>query len=64
MKILLERDGVNPNKPDDKGRTPLSWAVEHGHAGVVALLQPLAPTIPNTASEQGDSDLIEFSEDE
>ena len=63
VKILLERDDVNPSKPDRRGRTPLSWAIQGGHAGVIALLQPLAPT-PSTASEQEGSDFLELSGDE
>ena len=38
--MLLERDDVNLDKPDDDGQTPLCGATKHGHAGVIALLQP------------------------
>jgi len=40
VKILLERDDVSPDKPDDDGQTPLQGAIQRGNAGVVALLQP------------------------
>jgi len=35
VKVLLEREGVNPEEICDGGRTPLSHAAENGHAGVV-----------------------------
>ena len=38
MKILLRRSDVDPSKPDQYGRTPLSCAVLGGHEGVVKLL--------------------------
>ena len=30
VRILLERDDVDPNKPDVCGRTPLLWAAANG----------------------------------
>jgi len=47
VKILLQRDDVNPDQPDKSGRTPFWYASERGHAGVAALLQPLAFTMPS-----------------
>ena len=39
VKMLLEREGINPHKADTRyGRTPLSWAAENGHERVVRLL--------------------------
>ena len=38
VKLLLERKDVNPDKLDNDGRTPLSWAAEGGHDRVVELL--------------------------
>ena len=38
MKLLLATDGVDPDSKDNDGRTPLSWAAEHGNAAVVELL--------------------------
>ena len=38
MKILLGRDDVSPNKPDNGGQAPLSWALCSGHEGVVKIL--------------------------
>ena len=38
VKLLLARDGVDPESKDNSGRTPLSWAAEKGHEAVVKLL--------------------------
>ena len=39
VKMLLELEGINPDKADTKfERTPLSWAAENGHEKVVKLL--------------------------
>jgi len=38
VKLLLEREEVNPDKPDDLDRTPLSYAASGGYEGVVKLL--------------------------
>ena len=38
-KILLGREGVNPDKADTQyGQTPLSWVAECGHEGMVKIL--------------------------
>jgi len=31
VKMLLGRSDLNPNTPDEYGRTPLSWAAGNGH---------------------------------
>jgi len=36
--MLLERNDVNPDKPDETNRTPLLCAAERGHQGVVDVL--------------------------
>ena len=38
MKILLERRDVNPDPSDEGGRTPLSYAAQSGHEGIVKIL--------------------------
>ena len=39
VKILLEREDINPDQADTKyGQTPLSWAAENGHERVVKML--------------------------
>ena len=36
--MLLGRDDVDPDEQDRHGRTPLSWAAQKGHEGVVKIL--------------------------
>ena len=51
MKLLLEREDVNPNTPNSNGRTPLSFAAERGLEGLVKLLlerEDVDPDSPNT----------------
>ena len=39
MRLLLERKDVNPETPDTKyRRTPLWWAAEKDHHGIIKLL--------------------------
>ena len=38
VEILLCRDDINPNKPDEDGQTPLLLAARNGHEGVVKIL--------------------------
>jgi len=38
LKMLLEREEVNSDKPDNLGRTPLWDAAWYGHEGVVEIL--------------------------
>ena len=47
MKILLEREDVNPDRLDNRGRTPLWLAAKNGREGVVKLLlerEDVSPT--------------------
>jgi len=41
VKLLLERENVDPNRPDKYGATPLSNATAEGHGRIVELLQAL-----------------------
>ena len=45
IELLLPRDDVDPNKPDDYGQTPLQLATRHGHTAVLALLRPWGPSV-------------------
>jgi len=38
VKMLLERDDVNPSKAGRYGQTPLWCAAQNGHEGVVKML--------------------------
>ncbi|CUS08052.1 unnamed protein product, partial [Tuber aestivum] len=38
VKQLLDREDVNPNTVDKKGRTPLNWATMKGHECVIRQL--------------------------
>ena len=50
VRLLLTRDDINPDKPDNDGRTPLWAASYHGDEGVVKLLlarDNINPSKPN-----------------
>ena len=48
VKILLEREDVNPDQADTGySQTPLSWAAEKGHQGVVKMLLEREDVNPN-----------------
>ena len=48
IKILLEREDIDPNQTDTKyGRTPLLWAVMKGHLGVVKMFLERGDVNPN-----------------
>ena len=55
--MLLGRDDVNPNTPDHSGRTPLCWAAENGHEGVVIILLARDDINPDTADNWGQTAL-------
>jgi len=38
VKVLLEKNDVNPNKANKYGQTALLWAVQHRQEGIVRLL--------------------------
>ena len=50
VKLLLNRQDVNPDKPDNEGRTPLWWAASQGHELVVRQLlsrEDVNPDVPD-----------------
>ena len=50
VKMLLEREDVNPDQADTEyGRTPLSWAAWNGYTGVVKMLLEREEVNPDRA---------------
>ena len=47
MKILLGREEVNPDEPDNYGQTPLSYAALLGREAVVKILLGRGETNPD-----------------
>ena len=53
VKVLLEREDVNPNTADTKyGRTPLWWAAKNGNEGLVKILLEREDVNPNRADAE------------
>ena len=52
VKMLLERDDVNPNGPSDNYRTPLWSAAYEGHKGVVKVLLGRSDVSPDKRSAE------------
>src|SRR5438309_1536826 len=57
VKILLEWQEVNPDKPDNYGATPLSYAAECGHEGVVKILLEREEVNPEKPDNYGQTPL-------
>jgi len=53
VRILLRRNDVNPDRPDKRGRTPLSWAAEYGREESVQMLLERNDVNPNSADKSG-----------
>ena len=53
MKALLEWDDVNPNTPDEGGRTPLSLAGENANEGILRMLLKRSDVYPALADRLG-----------
>jgi ankyrin repeat protein len=47
VRLLLNRDDIDPNSADIFGRTPLWWAARHGHKASVRLLLKRRDINPN-----------------
>jgi len=58
VRLLLTRDDINPDKPDNNGRTPLSWTSQTGHEGVANLLLARDDINPNKADNNGGTPLL------
>jgi len=57
VKLLLARNDVDPDKPDNGGRTPLWGASSNGHVGVVRLLLARGDVDPNKSGMGGETPL-------
>ena len=55
MKILLGRDGVESDRPDMYGKTPLWWAAHNGHTEVVKILLGRDDVNPDKLDERGEA---------
>ena len=54
VKLLLGREDVNPDTPDEiHGQTPLSWAAKNGHEGIVKLLLGRRGVNPDNSDKHG-----------
>ena len=47
VRLLLQREDVDPNRPDNNDRAPLGCAAVEGHEGVVKLLLERENVDPN-----------------
>jgi len=58
MGVLFRRKYVNPDGPDNRGRTPLSWAACCGHDGVMKLLLGRKDVGPDRPDNSGGTPLL------
>ena len=58
VKLLLGRDDIDPNKPDEEGQTPLMLAALNGHEEVVRLLLGRDDIDPNQRDNYGQTSLF------
>jgi len=62
VKILLEREEVSPDKPDNSGETALSFAAGEGHEGVVRILWEREKVNPDKQNNFGDTNRARYYE--
>ena len=53
MRLLLQRENVNSDLPDEYGRAPLSYAAESGREGAVKLLLERGTVNPDSSDIEG-----------
>ena len=57
LSVLLGRKYINPDRPDNYGETPISWAARNGQDGVVQLLLEQEDAIPDRPDYGGQTPL-------
>jgi ankyrin repeat protein len=57
VKLLLDTGKVDVDSKDSDGRTPVSWAAEHGHEAVVKLLLDTGKVDVDSKDENGQTPL-------
>jgi ankyrin repeat protein len=57
VKLLLDKEGVDPDSKDSSGKTPLSWAAEKGHEAVVKMLLDKEGVDPDSKDIYGQTPL-------
>jgi len=57
MSVLFGAKYLNPDRPDDDNKTPLSWAAKNGHGRVVKLLLERKDVSPNRPDNFGNAPL-------
>ena len=62
VRLLLERDGVDPDSKDSYGQTPLSWAAANGHEAIVKLLLGVEGIDPDSKDSNGQTPLSRAAE--
>ena len=58
VKMLLAKDGVDPDYKDEYRRTPLAWAAWNGRVAVVELLLAKDDVDPDSKDDQGRTPLL------
>ena len=61
VRVLLSRDGIDPDKPGEYGMTPLAIAAWNGHEGVVKILLGRDDVNPNGLDVNGETPLLQAS---
>ena len=62
MEILLGREEINPDKPDNYGQTPLLYAAKYGREGAVKILLRQAEVNPDRPDNYGQTPLLYATE--
>lgn len=62
VKLLLAKDGVDPDSKDTNGRMPLSWTAEYGNEVVVKLPLAKEGVDPDSKDKDGRTPLSRAAE--